>query len=264
MGLGIGMRRGSRGRMPSAAPPPLLEGQTLTRAPAAGAATAAPVPVVPSAPAPGATQVSTPAAAAVAAGGEIAAPPVAAKQRRGRRGARDSEPAAAVKTEPAAQQPAPVSSKQQAPAPAPAAAAPATPARKPAEAPAARGRRAGGRQGAEATPAAPALPDLKSLGLPTERDEVIAYLREYDGVGPKSVQSLVAAFGGSGVFRALRDDPERVKEVVGAMRGERLLQAWHHDYQRRIKAHAKKPAAASGTRGRRGGRGGKKRAPKGA
>jgi hypothetical protein len=109
---------------------------------------------------------------------------------------------------------------------------------------------------------APAAPELESLGLPTELDAVVAYLREYEGLGPKSVQSLVDAFGVAGVFRALRDQPERVRAVVGGTRGERLLEAWQRDYQRRLRAQARK-TSTRGARGRRGGRGSKraKRAP---
>ncbi|NJD09134.1 MAG: hypothetical protein FIB01_01395 [Gemmatimonadetes bacterium] len=118
------------------------------------------------------------------------------------------------------------------------------------------GRRSEGRKPAAAQPSAE--PDLKQLGLPTEREAVIAYLREYEGLGPKSVQSLVDAFGPSGVFRALRDHPERVREVVSGARGERLVEAWHKDYQRRVKAQARKQAGSRGARGRRGGRGGKR------
>jgi hypothetical protein len=109
-----------------------------------------------------------------------------------------------------------------------------------------------------AAPAAPAAePDLAALGLPTERAEVIAHLRGYEGVGPKSVQSLVDAFGPAGVFEALRSQPERVREVVGGARGERLLESWQHDYDRRRRAQARK-ASGNGSRGRRGGRGSKR------
>lgn len=87
---------------------------------------------------------------------------------------------------------------------------------------------------------------------------MVSYLREYEGVGPKSVQALVDAFGPTGVFRALRDQPDRVKEIVGATRGERLLDAWHRDYQRRVRAQAKKQNGGRAARGRRGGRGGKR------
>jgi len=71
------------------------------------------------------------------------------------------------------------------------------------------------------------------------------------------VQSLVDAFGAANVFRALRDQPERVRTIVGATRGERLLKAWHRDYQRRVRASANKQGSRA-TRGRRGGRGSKR------
>jgi len=72
------------------------------------------------------------------------------------------------------------------------------------------------------------------------------------------VQSLVVAFGPGGVFEALRWQPDRVREVVSGARGERLLEAWQHDYDRRVRAQARKAAGGSAGRGRRGGRGSKR------
>jgi hypothetical protein len=85
---------------------------------------------------------------------------------------------------------------------------------------------------------------------------VVTHLLSWDGVGPRTVQSLVAAFGAAGVFRALQDQPERVREVLGG-KGARVLEAWHRDHVRRVRAQARKPGG-SGNRGRRGGRGGKR------
>jgi hypothetical protein len=72
------------------------------------------------------------------------------------------------------------------------------------------------------------------------------------------VQSLVDAFGAGGVFRVLRDEPGRVREVLGVARGEHLLEAWQRDYQRRLKALARKQQGGRGARGRRGGQGSKR------
>jgi hypothetical protein len=177
-------------------------------------------------------------------------PPATDGGRRGRRGGRPAR----EKAEPREQPAEPVKTE--------AVPIPAAQAEKPVAG--GRGRGRGARKAASeaevAVSAEAGVPDLKNLGLPTGRDAVLAYLRSYEGMGPKSVQSLVDAFGANGVFHALRDQPDRVTEVLGATRGERLLQSWHHDYQKRLRAQAKKQTSGHGARGRRGGRSGQRAA----
>jgi len=104
--------------------------------------------------------------------------------------------------------------------------------------------------------------DARALGLPTQPVEVIAYLAgNYKGVGQKMAESLVDAFGGDGVFAALQTQPDRVKEVLGTRRGEKLIEAWQDDYAFRLanntdpekQKKAAEEAAARGARGPRGG-----------
>jgi hypothetical protein len=193
----LGLRRGSRGRPATAAPPPLLEGQTVS---------------------PRKT--------------ETAAPPSKA--------ARSAEPAS-----------------------------------RPAPAPAAKRSRRGAAK--RAAPVAAGF-NAGALGLPSDAEAIMAHLASYKGVGRKSGETLVEAFGADGVFAALQNDPDRVKELLGARRGEALLEAWGDDYAMRLAnsgADRKEAGSSSGgksasasaaseepakrrSRGRRGGRRGKR------
>jgi uncharacterized protein (TIGR00288 family) len=80
--------------------------------------------------------------------------------------------------------------------------------------------------------------DAEALGLPTDRGAVIRYLsNSYQGVGQKTAEALIDAFGEDGVFQGLNDQPERVKEILGAgRRTEGLLNAWQRDFRRRTSA----------------------------
>ncbi|HEX7118107.1 MAG TPA: NYN domain-containing protein [Longimicrobiales bacterium] len=91
---------------------------------------------------------------------------------------------------------------------------------------------------------APLAPEL--AGLPTEADGIVAYLStRYKGVGKKTAEALVEAFGAAGVFRTLHGEPDRVREVLGARRAESLLNAWQSDLEhRRAEAAAEIAEAA--------------------
>jgi uncharacterized protein (TIGR00288 family) len=82
------------------------------------------------------------------------------------------------------------------------------------------------------------LVDPEALGLPTDRGAVIRYLsNSYQGVGQKTAEALIDAFGEDGVFQGLNDQPDRVKEILGAgRRTEVLLNAWQRDFRRRTTA----------------------------
>jgi uncharacterized protein (TIGR00288 family) len=122
----------------------------------------------------------------------------------------------------------------------------------------------------EATPAAEEKPaarpkrkrkktgfDAGALGLPQEAEAVRTYIAEtYRGIGAKTADSLIDEFGEDGVFDALEEDSERVKEMLGAGRAATLLDQWEEDRKRRLrhappaeekkpvrKAAVKKPAA---------------------
>lgn len=108
--------------------------------------------------------------------------------------------------------------------------------------------------------------DARALGLPRDAAEVSTYIaRNYKGVGPKSVQALIEKFGAGRVFEAFETKPDQVREVMGAARGDRLLEAWAADVaERRSQSGAgaedtappRKSARKSAAKGtRRGGRG---------
>jgi hypothetical protein len=98
---------------------------------------------------------------------------------------------------------------------------------------------------------------LEGLGLPTEPDAIVRYLtHRYKGVGEVTAQMLVDRYG-SGLFAALRDDPQGVASAIPAGRGEQLIEAWRADFERRTALRDGGGAPNGGDRqeGRRRGRG---------
>jgi hypothetical protein len=88
--------------------------------------------------------------------------------------------------------------------------------------------------------------ELVSLGLPTGKEAITRYLtNSYRGVGAKTAESLVEAFG-EGIFRIMKDDPERLSEVV-PRRAEQVLSAFRQDIERRTAGGAVEPAPSSET-----------------
>lgn len=100
----------------------------------------------------------------------------------------------------------------------------------------------------EATPAVGEAPVVEAasspsfaerLELPREAEDVVAYLTgRYKGVGAKTAESLIEAFGADRVFEVMHTEPERVRELLGARRGDAVLAAWEADYAAREPAEA--------------------------
>ncbi|MGH7507180.1 MAG: hypothetical protein ACRELX_16110, partial [Longimicrobiales bacterium] len=88
-------------------------------------------------------------------------------------------------------------------------------------------------RGGRTAPAAAATFDPAALGLPTDASAVTEHLVGYKGVGQRSAEALVEAFGAGGVFPALETEPERVKEILGTRRGESVLDAFRSDVEER-------------------------------
>ncbi len=111
-------------------------------------------------------------------------------------------------------------------------------------APAAGGASEAGKAPSQA-PGAPAF-DPGEIGLPTEASAVIRYLsNSYQGVGQKTAEALIEAFGADRVFNGLNSQPDKVREVLGSgRRTDILLEAWERDHRRRTTAGAgdKQPA----------------------
>jgi uncharacterized protein (TIGR00288 family) len=175
-------------------------------------------------PAPGST-----AAATTAAAGATPAPPAALGFRRGSRGrgAPSGPPPLLEGQSPR------VSSVAEAKPATPAAASTASAATPGAPAPEKRGRPAKTARKAPESGRKPAVEtrfDAAALGLPRDPAEVVTYIAtNYKGVGPKSVQALIENFGAGRVFEALETRPDDVREIMGAARGDRLLEAWSDD-----------------------------------
>jgi uncharacterized protein (TIGR00288 family) len=265
----VGFRRGSRGRPLTGGPPPLLEGQAVGRPAAAvaasqsgsgaGAATAAEPPAPKQT---AATPVMKDAGKPARGGARAAKDPTGPAKEPATRAAKDPagparEPAARAAKDPTepAKEPVPRGAKE--PAAQGAREAAAKGGREPA--------RPAGKEPKQARPAAKAGFNPAEFGLPTDPGAVADYIAtEYKGVGPKSVQALVDAVGPGRVFETLETQPDRVHDLLGTARGEKLLEQWADDiaFRRANKAptsqSTKKAAEATARRGRpgAGGRGG--------
>lgn len=79
---------------------------------------------------------------------------------------------------------------------------------------------------------------LADLDLPVEPRGIVAYITRYEGVGRRTAETLIEAFGVDGVFPALHGEPDRVREVLGGRRAELLLGAWHAEHQARLESPA--------------------------
>jgi hypothetical protein len=86
--------------------------------------------------------------------------------------------------------------------------------------------------------------DPARLGLPTDGSAIISYLtNSYRGVGKKTAESLVDAFGAD-VFVVLKDEPERIEPIVTGKRADQLLSAWEADFNRRAERSAREPTSS--------------------
>ena len=89
--------------------------------------------------------------------------------------------------------------------------------------------------------------DAKLLGLPTTVESIKSYLtNRYKGIGVKTADKLIASFG-TELFTVLRDEPEKVREVLPKARAVRVLAAWNEDHQRRSKPHGGRGRASPRT-----------------
>ena len=81
-------------------------------------------------------------------------------------------------------------------------------------------------------PAAGASTDVGGLGLPTSGPAIVSYLtNSYGGVGARTAESLVEAFGAD-VFLVFETEPGRVAEIV-PRRAPQVLAEWRADFERR-------------------------------
>jgi len=120
-----------------------------------------------------------------------------------------------------------------------------------------KGKRSAARSAAKAAateaPAAPGF-SAEALGLPSGEEAVRAHLGSYRGAGKKTVDSLMERFG-EGVFQALQERPDEVRELLGDRRAAGLLEQWEADYaeRARIAAPVQTESPAPTKKGRSGG-----------
>jgi uncharacterized protein (TIGR00288 family) len=97
-----------------------------------------------------------------------------------------------------------------------------------------RGGRSRGRGREEAAPAAQAQPaeaaapapiDAARLGLPSDRDGIVQRVSSYNFVGRATGESLADAYGAE-VWRTLDENPDAVRELLGARKARPLLEQW--------------------------------------
>jgi uncharacterized protein (TIGR00288 family) len=75
--------------------------------------------------------------------------------------------------------------------------------------------------------------DFDSLGLPSESGAMVRYLtHRYKGVGEKTAETLVEAFGAD-LFKTMQNDPGAIARTVPPKRAEQVLEAWQSDFERR-------------------------------
>jgi hypothetical protein len=73
----------------------------------------------------------------------------------------------------------------------------------------------------------------------------VRYLtNRYRGVGDKTAEQLVEAFGAEHVFAALKAAPDSVIDLLGAHRAGAVLDAWRVDYARRGGDETAAPASS--------------------
>src|SRR5690606_26803660 len=70
-----------------------------------------------------------------------------------------------------------------------------------------------GGRAAKKAPAKGAAVDFTALGLPTDPKAVVEHIVGYKGVGQKSADQLVEAFGADQLFQALQNEQDRVREI---------------------------------------------------
>jgi hypothetical protein len=107
----------------------------------------------------------------------------------------------------------------------------------PSTTPRGRGSSRGGRSAkaseAPATAPAPAGIPAAARDFPTGRDAVIQYLTAYEGVGRKTAETLVDAFGDDKIFDVFGSEPSRIQDYLPPARAEKVLEGWRVDLARR-------------------------------
>jgi hypothetical protein len=92
--------------------------------------------------------------------------------------------------------------------------------------------------------------DIGGLGLPTNEQAIVSYLtNSYGGVGKKTAESLVEAFGAD-IFVVFETEPGRITELV-PRRAAQVLAEWRADLVRRSSKSGNEQAAAPEPVGRR-------------
>jgi hypothetical protein len=86
--------------------------------------------------------------------------------------------------------------------------------------------------------------DAGELGLPTSEGAIVSYLtNSYGGVGKKTAEALVEAFGRE-IFAVFESEPGRVSEIV-PRRASNVLAEWKADLARRSDESPSEPEAVS-------------------
>lgn len=97
---------------------------------------------------------------------------------------------------------------------------------------------------AESKPSERGPIDAARLGLPTERDGIVQRIASYNFVGRATGEALADAYGAE-VWRTLDENPDAVRELLGARKSRPLLEQWGTERDQLIaNAPPEEPAAA--------------------
>jgi hypothetical protein len=115
-------------------------------------------------------------------------------------------------------------------------------------------------------------PKPQAPAPPVDADSIIARLLGYKGVGRKTAEAAVEAFGAANVYDVLQNQPERVHAALGARRAQPLLEGWSSDlgkpspngasHEASVESERTRSAPRKRPRGTRGGKGRRKSAPR--
>jgi hypothetical protein len=112
----------------------------------------------------------------------------------------------------------------------------------------------------------PAAKVAAAPAQPIDTSGIIARLVAYKGVGRKTAEAALQAFGAAEIFTVLANDPERVRTALGARlaapllagRSAEVTPASENGAHGKTRSTRAKSGARKTTRGKRGGRGRRK------
>lgn len=85
-----------------------------------------------------------------------------------------------------------------------------------------------------------------------DQTAIVERIAGYKGVGRKSAEAIVQAFGPDHVFQVLQDQPDRVRQMLGGRRAELLIKGFEQERANAEGKGAKSPRKTAAKRTRKG------------